>query len=48
MWMAEEQKKREAREQRVEKGAESEEERRQKDPNAPFMGALTSKTKADW
>ena len=45
--MAEEQKKREAREQRVAKEAEREEQRRQRDPNAPFTGALTSKTKAD-
>ena len=45
--IAEEQKKREAREQRVAKEAEREEQRRQRDPNAPFTGALTSKTKAD-
>lgn len=45
--IAEEQKKREAREQREAKEAEREEQRRQRDPNAPFTGALTSKTKAD-
>ncbi|GLB43946.1 hypothetical protein LshimejAT787_1501300 [Lyophyllum shimeji] len=44
---AEEQRKREAREQRAAKEAEREEQRRQRDPNAPFTGALTSKTKAD-
>ena len=45
--MAEEQKKREARAQRVARRAEREEQGRQRDPNAPFPGALTSKTKAD-
>lgn len=45
--VAEEQKKHKAREQRVAKEAEREEQRRQMDPNAPFTGALTSKTKAD-
>jgi hypothetical protein len=44
---AEEQKKHEAREQRVAKEAEREEQRRHRDPNAPFTGALTSKTRAD-
>ena len=45
--MAEEQKKCKAREQRVAKEVEREEQRWLRDPNAPFTGALTSKTKAD-
>jgi len=44
---AEEQRKREAQEQRAAKEAEREEQRRQRDPNEPFTGALASKTKPD-
>ncbi|KAH9017432.1 hypothetical protein EDB85DRAFT_2155181 [Lactarius pseudohatsudake] len=47
LWAAEEQKKHAAREKREAMEAEREEQRRQRDPNAPFTGALTSKTKAD-
>ena len=45
--VAGDQKKREAREQRTAKEVEREEQRLQRDPTAPFAGALTSKTKAD-
>jgi len=45
--VAEEQKKREAREQQVAKEAEREEQWQQRDPNAPFTGVLALKTKAD-
>ncbi len=47
--VAQEQKKNEAREQRAAKEAERDEQRRQRDPNAPFTGLLTmtSKTRAD-
>lgn len=44
---AEEERRREAREQRTAKQAERDEQRRQRDPNAPFTGALATKTKAD-
>ena len=44
--MSEKQNKAEARGRRVVKEVEREEQR-QRDPNAPFTGALTSKTKAD-
>jgi hypothetical protein len=45
--VAEEQKKQQARELRAAKEAEREEQRRQQDPNVPFTGALSSKSKAD-
>jgi hypothetical protein len=45
--VVEEQKKHEVREQRVAKEAERDEQRRQRDPNAPFTGTLTLKTKAN-
>lgn len=47
MKTAEEQRKREAREQRTAKEAEREELRRQRDPNEPFTGMLGSKSKPD-
>ncbi|KAH9070740.1 hypothetical protein EDB83DRAFT_2210368, partial [Lactarius deliciosus] len=43
----EEQRRREAREQRTAKLTEREEQRRQRDPNEPFTGALATKTKGD-
>jgi hypothetical protein len=45
--VAEEQRKHEVREQRVAKEAEREEQQWQRDPNTPFTGVLTLKTKAD-
>ncbi|KAH9080182.1 hypothetical protein EDB83DRAFT_2513084 [Lactarius deliciosus] len=43
----EEQRRREAREQRTAKLAEREEQHQQRDPNEPFTGALATKTKGD-
>ncbi|KAI9454068.1 hypothetical protein BJY52DRAFT_1095640, partial [Lactarius psammicola] len=43
----EEQRKCKVREQRAAKEAEREAQRQQRDPNAPFTGTLTSKTKAN-
>ena len=45
--VAEEERRRGMREQRSAKQAEREEQRRQRDPDAPFSGALATKTKAD-